>query len=122
MRSKLLLNSYLLFLSLLLFDSSSICEEINSWNQLVKKGDMFLKKSDNTPFTGILKNFFPSGSISLIDNFKDGKQHGEFKSFHENGKLSMKGFFKNGLQHGEWTEYHDNGSLYWKLFPSQNFF
>lgn len=115
MKSKTLFSLYLLLISLTFFSFNVNCEEINSWNQLVRKGDRFFKKSDNTPFTGILKNFFPSGSISLIDNFKDGKQHGEFKSFHENGKLSMNGIFKNGLQHGEWTEYHDNGALYWKL-------
>ena len=101
---------YLLFVSM---DVSS--DEINSWEQLVKKGNTYYKKSDNLPFTGILKNFFESGEISLIDHFKNGKQHGKFKSFHKNGKLSMVGDFFDGKQNGEWFEYYDDGSLYWRL-------
>ena len=79
------------------------------------KENTYYKKSDNSPFTGVLKNFFPSGEISVIDHFKNGKQHGEFRSFHRNGKLSMIGNFHEGKQIGEWSEYYDNGSLFWKL-------
>ena len=43
-----------------------------------------------------MKNFHESGSVSLIDHFKDGKQHGDFKTFHENGEISMKGQFFEG--------------------------
>ena len=92
-----------------------LSEEINSWNELVRKGNIFYKRSDNQPFTGILKNYHPSGKLSLIDNFKNGMQHGEFKSFHEDGKILMSGFFKNGKQHGQWAEFHEDGSIYWKL-------
>ena len=71
-------------------------DEINSWSKLMKKGNTYYKKSDNQPFTGVLKNYFPTGEISVIDHFKDGKQHGEFKSFHRNGELSMTGNFDEG--------------------------
>ncbi len=90
-------------------------EELNSWGQLVKKGNTYYKKSDDLPFTGILKNYFPSGELSVIDHFMEGKQHGEFKSFHLNGNLAMIGKFNNGKQDGEWSEFYDDGSLYWKL-------
>ena len=70
--------------------------EINSWNELTKRGNTFYTKTDDKPFTGILKNFHESGSVSLIDHFKDGKQHGDFKTFHENGEISMKGKFFEG--------------------------
>lgn len=95
--------------------SFSYSDEINSWGQLIKKGNIYLKKTTKKPFTGVLKNFYPTGEVSLIDNFKDGKQHGDFKSFHKNGKLSMKGKFIEGMQHGEWFEYYDDGSLFWNL-------
>ena len=39
-------------------------EEIDSWGKLVKKGNTYYKKSDNQPFTGVLKNLFPTGEIS----------------------------------------------------------
>ena len=104
----------LLFI-ILLFSLNPYAEELSSWSELIKRGNTYFKKSDDEPFTGILKNFFPSGKISVIDHFKDGKQHGEFKSFHENGNISMKGKFINGKQDGFWFEYYDDGSLYWKL-------
>ena len=62
-----------------------------------------------------MKNFHESGSVSLIDHFKDGKQHGDFKTFHENGEISMKGQFFEGKKTGDWFEFHDDGSIYWKL-------
>ena len=63
----------------------------------------------------MLKNYYPSGKLSLIDNFKDGKQHGEFKRFYENGNILMRGLFSNGKQDGLWEEFHEDGSVYWKL-------
>ena len=55
-------------------------EELDSWSHLSLKGGTYFKKSDDKPFTGILKNFHNSGSLSLKSNFKDGKQHGEFQT------------------------------------------
>ena len=59
----------------------------------------FTIKKGNIPYTGVLRNYFPTGEISLINNFKDGKQHGSFKSFHRNGNLAMEGQFLDGKQH-----------------------
>ena len=98
-----------------IFGTNLSSEEINSWNELVRKGNIFYKKSDDQPFSGILKNYYPSGELSLIDNFKNGMQHGEFKSFYENGNILMSGIFKKGKQHGQWKEFHEDGSVYWKL-------
>ena len=103
------------FFFIFIFETNLLSEEINSWNDLVRKGNIFYKKSDNQPFSGILKNHYPSGKLQLIDNFKNGMQHGEFKSFYENGKVSMSGMFKKGKQHGQWKEFHEDGSIYWKL-------
>ena len=107
--------NFISFLILFTLTFNVFADELNSWSQLLKRGNTYYKKSDNTPFSGVLKNFFPSGKISVIDHFKDGKQHGIFKSFHENGNLSMIGQFHDGKQVGEWSEYYDDGSLYWKL-------
>ena len=107
--------NFLSFLMLVTLTFNAFSEELSSWGQLLKRGNTYYKKSDNKPFSGVLKNFFPSGEISVIDHFKDGKQHGMFKSFHENGNLSMIGQFHEGKQVGDWSEYYDNGSLYWKL-------
>ena len=106
-------SKLIIFICILFFHVNS--EELNSWSQLVKKGNTYFKKSDDLPFTGTLKNHFPSGEISVIDHFKEGKQHGEFKSFHRNGNIAMIGKFNNGKQTGEWSEFYDDGSLYWRL-------
>lgn len=112
---KIELLKFISFTLLSFLTSLSLAEEISSWDQLIRKGDIFFKKSDNLPFSGLLQSYYPSGQISLIDNFKNGKQHGDFISFHENGNVSMSGNFKNGKQHGWWSEYHPNGSIFWKL-------
>ena len=90
-----------------------LCRRINSWGELIRKGEIYYKKKGNIPYTGVLRNYFPTGEISLINNFKDGKQHDN--SFHRNGNLAMEGQFLDGKQHGFWSEYYDNGKLYWKL-------
>ena len=92
-----------------IFFSLPNSKTLSSWSELVKKGSRYYEKETNEPFTGVLKNFFPSGKLSVLDNFKDGKQHGEYISYHQNGKILMKGKFKEGKQHGEWSEYHKNG-------------
>ena len=90
-------------------------DELSSWDELVRKGNRYLKKSDNKPFSGVLKNFYESGKISLKGDFSDGYQHGDFKTFHENGRISPQGQFKLGKQDGLWIEFHENGSIHWKL-------
>ena len=109
--NKIKLNFF--FIVLLFSFSVHSNAEINSWNELTKRGNTFYTKTDDKPFTGILKNFHESGSVSLIDNFKNGKQHGDFKTFHENGEISMKGQFFEGKKTGDWFEFHDDGSIYW---------
>lgn len=113
LNSKIL--NYILILFFAFVDCKTYAEEVNSWNELLRKGDIFFSKSSKLPFTGILKNYYPSGKLSLIDNFKDGKQHGEFKRFYENGNILMRGLFSNGKQDGLWEEFHEDGSVYWKL-------
>ena len=109
------MNRILLITLMLSFSPIKSAEILKSWSELERRGNTFFKKKTNKPFTGILKNFYPDGQVSLIDNFKDGKQHGEYVSYHPNGKILLKGEFKDGKQHGIWSEYHEDGSVYWNL-------
>ena len=84
------INLSIFFIVFLISLSGFSNVEVNSWSELIKRGNTFYNKTNEKPFTGILKNFHESGSVSLIDHFKDGKQHGDFKTFHENGEISMK--------------------------------
>ena len=106
---------FFIFIYSVFFANYLNSDEISSWGELVRKGNKYLKKSDNEPFSGVLKNFYESGKISLKGDFSDGYQHGEFKTFHENGRISLQGQFKLGKQDGLWTEFHENGSIHWKL-------
>jgi len=106
---------FLFILFFLNFSEVKSVEVLKLWLELERWGDTFFKKETNKPFTGILKNFFSDGKVSLVDNFKNGKQHGEYTSYHPNGKILLSGNFENGKQHGIWTEYHEDGSVYWKL-------
>ena len=69
LNSKIL--NYILILFFAFVDCKTYAEEVNSWNELLRKGDIFFSKSSKLPFTGILKNYYPSGKLSLIDNFKN---------------------------------------------------
>ena len=103
------INLSIFFIVFLISLSGFSNVEVNSWSELIKRGNTFYSKTNEKPFTGILKNFHESGSVSLIDHFKDGKQHGDFKTFHENGEISMKGQFFEGKKTGDWFEFFDDG-------------
>ena len=52
-----------------------------------------------------------NGNVALIENYKNGKEEGEWKLYHENGKLKTIGNYKNGKAEGKWKLYHENGKL-----------
>ena len=78
------MNRILLIILMLSFSPIKSAEILKSWSELERRGNTFFKKKTNKPFTGILKNFYPDGQVSLIHNFKDGKQHGEYVSYNHN--------------------------------------
>ena len=105
------MNRILLIVLILSFSPIKSAEILKSWSELERRGNTFFKKKTNKPFTGILKNFYPDGQVSLIDNFKDGKQHGEYVSYHPNGKILLKGKFKDGKKDGLWSYYDEEGNF-----------
>jgi antitoxin component YwqK of YwqJK toxin-antitoxin module len=44
--------------------------------------------------------FYPDGTLRTIENYKDGKLHGEISLYWPNGKLKRKCHFCDGLRHG----------------------
>ena len=63
------MNRILLIILMLSFSPIKSAEILKSWSELERRGNTFFKKKTNKPFTGILKNFYPDGQVSLIDNF-----------------------------------------------------
>jgi len=65
-----------------------------------------LLKSTGVPFTGSMKETWPSGRPRMTLAFKDGWQHGPARGWHENGEPGLKGEWKQGKPVGvmrEWT-------------------
>ena len=54
---------------------------------------MFTRDGKNT---GILKNFYPSGKLSIMGSMVNGLQDGETLTYNEEGELTGKYIFKSG--------------------------
>ncbi|CAI8282490.1 MAG: Uncharacterised protein [Owenweeksia sp. TMED14] len=76
--------------------------DLNSRNTQPKK---------NRIKNGLQKNYFESGQIKSIVNFKDGKKEGTGKSYFKSGELKYEGFWRNGKQEGLEKGYFESGQL-----------
>ena len=108
----------LLSLALLLKGGVVLSEELNSYEDLVWRGEnlcnnTYFKKGTNVPFTGKL-----IGKNKCT--FKNGKREGVCLGFNDNGGLSSKVFYLNGKPVGELKLYHRNGLLYLMYFVNEN--
>ena len=115
----------ILFISVL---SSPSWSETVSWDDLVKRNDLYFEKFTDVPLTAEVSGQF-NGQI------KNGKKEGFWKEYHDNGQLFEKIYFKNGnretyekyyksglldgkgnFKHGNldglWSWYHENGNLH----------
>lgn len=60
---------------------------------------------------GLWKNYWDSGIIKNLANFKDGKLNGSWVSYNPNKVKTSEGYYQEGLRVKEWKEYYDNGRL-----------
>ncbi|MBP1672475.1 MAG: hypothetical protein H6Q25_290 [Bacteroidetes bacterium] len=51
------------------------------------------------------------GSINSLDEYKNGKFHGEFRGYHKNGQLRSKGFFYNNNSIGVFNAFDSLGNI-----------
>ena len=58
---------------------------------------------------GEAKTFFPSGNLSAVVSFRDGKQHGLAKRFYEDGQVMEEVSYVEGQLEGELIRYHADG-------------
>jgi len=65
-------------------------------DDLVKRDNLYYKKSTDVPFTGKVKTHYKNGQLMTRGNYKNGKKDGSFVSYWSDGQLSDKGNFKNG--------------------------
>ena len=63
------------------------------------------------PAHGLIKAYYPSGTLESEFNYEQGTPQGPFKVYGESGTLSMEGVFKNGNLEGTAKEYYPSGKL-----------
>lgn len=59
---------------------------------------------------GIVKGFYPNGTLKSEAEMRDGKGSGLLKTYYENGKLQMETTAENSKIKGELTFYYPNGN------------
>ena len=98
----MILSKNLIVLSLTLFIFG--CSVSPPYDDLIKRGGLFYRKSQEEPFTGT--------SIGTeVGRFIEGKKEGLWTRWHKNGQLRSKGIYKNGRQDGIWLWYYKHGQL-----------
>jgi len=94
-------NTLMLTITLFVLSFPSSSETLD---KLVKRHEIYYKKSSDLPFTGKITGL-SEGWI------KDGKPEGPWLEFHRKRKLYVKGTYKDGKREGSWSAYWSNGQL-----------
>jgi|TARA_B110000902_G_scaffold125559_1_gene146538 antitoxin component YwqK of YwqJK toxin-antitoxin module len=107
------MNKILIILSLVLLASCSPKEVPPS--DLVERQGIQYEVNSQTPFTGIVVDYYENGQLSSKGNYKDGKKDGLWEYFDENGQLRFKSNYKDGKEDGLQESYYENGQLWTKV-------
>lgn len=67
------------------------------------------KVYDDTTFTGICEENYPSGKLHFSTTYKLGQKDGEYQEFFENGKLKAKANYSNWDMIGHAIRYYPDG-------------
>jgi antitoxin component YwqK of YwqJK toxin-antitoxin module/uncharacterized protein YlzI (FlbEa/FlbD family) len=65
---------------------------------------------ENNQLHGQHKEYYTTGDIRLVWNYKYGKIDGHFESYYLNGDIWTKGQYISGLREGTWTYYNREGN------------
>ena len=108
---KILLGIFLLASSL-----AFSVERILSYEEtfLDEKTGKVHAKGEQTPYTGVIKNFKIPGEDGVFEgkiSFKDGVIDGLVELYYSNGKLAEMATFKNGEKNGIQKKYYENGQI-----------
>jgi antitoxin component YwqK of YwqJK toxin-antitoxin module len=76
--------------------------------QLQERNGLFYKENSETPYTGLLVEYYPNGQKEKEGTYKDGKPEGPATSWYESGQKQMEGTYKDGKRDGLSTWY-ENG-------------
>jgi antitoxin component YwqK of YwqJK toxin-antitoxin module len=106
----------LIVLSALFLPLISLAQNDEPEDQVAAASDRLIEQSgpdDNfmlkAPYTGVAKDFYPSGQKKLEANFVNGKLEGSMMAWHENGQKEAEAYFVKGKREGPMTMWHANG-------------
>ena len=64
-----------------------------------------------TPFTVLVKRYYPNGTLMTEIHYNKGEIDGELKGYYENGKLKYSSSYINGKKNGHYKDFDQNGNL-----------
>ena len=67
---------------------------------------------------GQIKNYYPSGTIKDITEYKNGLEDGYYVMYHENGKKKSEGYMVKGAAQGYWQYYNGDEIMETKKYYS----
>jgi len=80
-----------------------------SSDQTERRSDGLVYAIDSeTPYTGLIKDVFPSGVTQSEKNLVNGKPEGRLARWYENGQKSLEANYVNGHQDGLMTQWYEN--------------
>ena len=102
---------------MMFFHSIIAFSDESSFDNLVRKGGIWLEKSTDSPFTGKMKGLMLGfsrgckGCKTYGGRLVEGKPQGKWDYFHDNGQLYQSKVFKNGKLNGKFVSYYYDGGL-----------
>ncbi|MDR1834911.1 MAG: toxin-antitoxin system YwqK family antitoxin [Fusobacteriaceae bacterium] len=82
-----------------------------TYNEQFCKNSVLYDIGADTPYEGLLTEYYPDGQIRNETNIKNGISNGLAKYYYQSGVLMMEVTFKNGVYHGHRNQYHRNGNI-----------
>ena len=70
----------------------------------------FYRTGASAPFTGLVTESYPSGSLKCRSVVSNGILEGLSAGWHTNGQQQIEEYFHAGVSHGHRTKWHENGN------------
>lgn len=80
-------------------------------NQLEIRDGLFCLPGTSHPFTGMITDSLPEGTVRLRSTVVDGRLHGESLGWFTNGMPELREEFQRGAAHGLRTTWYPNGQM-----------
>jgi len=109
MKTARILLVLIVIFSLASLSLSENAKKIVDRSHMIKRDGLLYEVGSDTPFTGTVVKYWPSGQKKLDAEYLDGDGHGKFIWWHANGKKWIEGDSKNGKLQGKVIWWRDNG-------------